>query len=190
MSSDLKRVVSFYTPNKKYSGNLEVQNPGMRTLDLMNSSNIYWKNPSDKSFNDALLLHDVSVEVLGGQVLNRYETLQLRIGDILFFSDELSVSGDETEKKRARAISQKTNEKPSGLEIITRMRGDSFYLVKGFFYGLFRNKSQQRFIPLMASAIFEVTRTGEKWQTTKLDIGNTFIGMSTVHIEACSIKSL
>ena len=168
---------------------LEVQNPSMRTLDLMNGSIIYWKNPADKTFNDALLLHNVTVEVLGGQVINRFDSLQLRVSDIIFFSDELIKSGDATEKKRAKMLSQKTQEKPSGLEIITRMRGDSFYVVKGFFYGLFKNKSQQRFIPLMASAIFEVTRTGGKWENTKLDIGNTFIGMSTVHIEACSIKS-
>ncbi len=160
----------------------------MRTLDLMNSSSLYWKNPAEKSFNDSILLRDVSVEVIGGQVLNRFSKLQLRIGDIVFFSDELSESGDEIEKKRARVLTERTDEKPSGIEIITRMRGDSFYLVKGLFHGLFKSKSQHRFIPLMDAMIFEVTRTGGEWETTKLDTGNTFIGLSTVHIEACSMK--
>ena len=181
------REITLYTPNKKYTGTIDLQNEGMRTIDLLNSSSIYWREPNEKSFNDSIQLFDVVIEVQGNKKLSRFHKLQLRLSDIIFFSDNLNLTGSLTEIKRAKTLYQKTSEKKSSVKIITRMRGDAFYIVKGVFYGLFKNKSQQRFFPLTNPQVREILRTGSEWQTRNIDVGSHFIGLSTNHIEACSM---
>jgi hypothetical protein len=140
------REVKLYTPNKKYTGLIDIQNEEMRTLDLLNSSNIFWKNPNSKSFNDSIMLNDVTVMVQGNRKLSTFDKLQLRLADIIFFSDSLNKTGSTTEIKRAETLSQKSNEKESRVKIITRMRGDTFYIIVGVFYGLFKNTEVSRFL--------------------------------------------
>lgn len=181
------REINLYTPNKRYTGLIDMQREDMRTLDLLNSSNIFWKNPNQKSFNDSILLRDVRVVAQGDKQLSRFGKLQLRLSDIIFFSDSLKKTGSVTELKRAETLSQKSNEKEKRVKIITRMRGDTFYIIVGSFYGLFKSKTQQRFMPIMKSKVREVLRTGADWEVKDLDIGNTFIGLSAQHIEACAL---
>ncbi len=66
------------------------------------------------------------------------------------------------------------------------MRGDSFFLILATFHGLFKNKTKSRFLPLTEAKIYEVMRTGEKWERFEIDVGNNFIGLSSHHIESCS----
>ena len=188
MTEASSREVNLYTPNKKYIGLIDIQNEEMRTLDLLNSSNIFWKNPNSKSSNDSIMLNDVTVMVQGDRKLSTFSKLQLRLADIIFFSDSLNKTGSTTEVKRAETLSQKSNEKESRVKIITRMRGDTFYIIVGVFFGLFKNKTQQRFMPITRSKVREVIRTGTDWETNDINVGNHFIGLSTYHIEACSME--
>lgn len=186
MAEYLKREINLYTPNKRYTGMIDIKSERIRTIDLLNSSNIYWKDPTEKSFNDSILLTDVKVTIQGGKTLASFQKLQLRLSDIIFFSDTLHKTGDSIEKMRARTLSQKSHEKVSTARILTRMRGDTFYLIVGVFHGLFKSKSQMRYFPLTEAKVHEILRTGPKWETKEIDVGNQFIGLSTNHIEACS----
>ncbi len=186
MAEYLKREIYLYTPNKMYRGMIDIKSERIRTIDLLNSSNIYWKDPTEKSFTDSILLTDVKVTIQGGQTLASFNKLQLRLSDIIFFSDSLHKTGNSIEKMRARTLSQKSHEKMSTARILTRMRGDTFYLIVGVFHGLFKSKSQQRYFPLTEAKVHEILRTGSKWETKEINIGNQFIGLSTNHIEACS----
>jgi hypothetical protein len=184
----VKREINLYTPNKIYTGRIDIKSERIRTIDLLNSSNLYWKDPAQKSFEDAIMLSDVKVNIQGGKNLASFSKLQLRLSDIIFFSDSLYRTGNSTEKMRARTLSQKTNERVSNARILTRMRGDTFYLIVGVFHGLFKSKSKQRYFPLTEPKVHEILRTGSKWESNLIDIGNNFIGLSTHHIEACSFS--
>ncbi len=186
MADATKREVNLYTPNKIYTGMIDIKSERIRTIDLLNSSNLYWKDPAQKSFDDSVLLSDVKVTIQGNKTLASFNKLQLRLSDIIFFSDGLYKTGNSTEKLRARTLSQKSHEKMSTARILTRMRGDTFYLIVGVFHGLFKSKSKQRYFPLTEAKVHEIMRTGAKWETREIDIGNQFIGLSTNHIEACS----
>ena len=186
MEDASKRKVKLYTPNKIYSGFIDIKSENIRTIDLLNSSNLYWKDPGEKSFSDSILLQQATVTIEGNKVLGTFPKLQLRLADIIFFADELGSSGDSTEKARAATLTAKTQEKVTSLRVLTRMRGDAFYLINGIFYGLFKSKSQQRYLPVTQVQINEIIRTGDKWSNKKVDIGNSFIGLATEHIEACT----
>jgi hypothetical protein len=186
MQETIQREVVLFTPNKKYTGKIDLQNDDMRTIDQLNSATIYWKDPNEKSFNDAVLLNDVEVSLHGHGKIISFDRLQLRLSDIVFFSDKLSTSGVETEKMRAKILTEKAQEKASQVRILTEMRGDSFFIVLGLFHGLFKNKTKNRFLPLTGAKIYELLRTGDKWTRVEVDVGNTFIGLSSGHIESCS----
>ncbi len=183
---DTKRKVKLYTPNKVYSGYIDIKTESIRTIDLLNSSSLYWKDPAERSFTDSILLTQATITIEGEKVLGTFPKLQLRLSDIVFFSDVLEKSGNFTEKVRATALSTKSQEKVSMVRIITRMRGDAFFLITGIFFGLFKSKSQHRYLPVTRVQINEIIRTGDEWSNKIVDIGNNFIGLSTEHIEACT----
>ena len=189
MQESVQREVVLFTPNKKYTGKIDLQNEDMRTIDQLNSATIYWKDPNEKSFNDAVLLNDVEVSLHGHGKIISFDRLQLRLSDIVFFSDKLSTSGVETEKMRAKILTEKAQEQASQVRIITEMRGDSFFIVIGTFHGLFKNKTKNRFLPLTGAKIYEVLRTGDNWTRVEVDVGNNFIGLSSNHIESCSFSA-
>jgi hypothetical protein len=188
MQETVKREIILYTPNKRYTGTIDLKNDEIRTIDQLNSANVFWKNPNEKSFNDAILLYDVEVFLHGTGKLASFKKLQLRLSDIVFFSDKLKTTGDVSEKIRAQTLSQKSQDDVSKVRILTEMRGDSFYMVIATFHGLFKKKTQHRYMPLTEAKIYEVLRTGDKWQRIEIDIGNDFIGLSSNHIEACSFS--
>ena len=188
MQESIQREVILFTPNKKYTGKVDLKNDDIRTIDQLNSSTIYWKNPAEKSFDDAVLLHDVDISVHGVDKLTSFKKLQVRLSDIIFFTDRLESSGDSAEKLRAQTLSAKAKDERAKAKIITEMRGDSFFFVFGTFHGLFKNKTKQRYFPLTEVKIYEVLRTGEKWDRIEVDIGNHFIGLSSDHIEACTLS--
>lgn len=188
MPESIQREVILFTPNKKYTGKIDLKNDGIRTIDQLNSSTIYWKNPAEKSFDDAVLLYDVDVSVHGVDKLTSFKKLQVRLSDIMFFTDRLETSGDSAEKMRAQTLSAKAKDERAKAKIITEMRGDSFFFVFGTFHGLFKNKTKQRYFALTEVKIYEVIRTGEKWDRFEIDLGNHFIGLSSNHIEACTLS--
>lgn len=184
----VKREVCLFTPNKKYTGTIDLKNDGIRTIDQLNSAMIYWKNPAEKSFDDAVQLTDVTVSVHGTTKLTSFKKLQLRLSDIVFFSDQLHSTGDTSEKIRAKTLSVKSKDDLAKVRVLTGMRGDSFFLILATFHGLFKNKTKQRFMPLTEAKIYEIMRTGDKWERIEIDVGNDFIGLSSNHIEACSFS--
>lgn len=93
MPESIQREVILFTPNKKYTGKIDLKNDGIRTIDQLNSSTIYWKNPAEKSFDDAVLLYDVDISVHGVDKLTSFKKLQVRLSDIMFFTDRLETSG-------------------------------------------------------------------------------------------------
>ncbi len=189
MQDAIQRPVILYTPNKIYSGTIDLKNDDIRTIDQLNSSTIYWKNPAEKSFNDAILLYDVTVSVHGAEKFTTFKKLQLRLSDIIFFTDQLQSSGDSSEKLRAQTLSAKAKDERAQAKIITEMRGDSFYFIFGTFHGLFKNKTKQRFFPLTEVKAYEILRTGGKWERIEINLSNHFIGLSSNHIESCSLSA-
>jgi len=186
MQESVKREVNIFTANKQYTGKIDLKNDNIRTIDQLNSSNIYWKNPNEKSFDDAIQLSDVTVSIHGTPKLASFPKLQLRLADIIFFSDKLETTGDIGEKMRASTLKQKSKDDVAQVRLFTEMRGDSFFLVVATFHGLFKNKTKQRFLPLTEAKIYEVLRTGSKWERTEVNVGNDFIGLSSNHIESCA----
>lgn len=188
MQESIQREVVLFTPNKRYTGKIDLKNDDIRTIDQLNSATIYWKNPNEKSFADAIMMNDVVVSIQGTAKLTSFKKLQLRLSDIIFFTDNLDSSGDTSEKKRAKTLAVKAQDDVAKVKLLTGMRGDSFFLILGTFHGLFKNKTKSRFLPLTKARIYEVMRTGEKWERFEIDVGNDFIGLSSSHIESCSFS--
>lgn len=188
MQDLVQRKIVLFTPNKKYSGKIDLKSDDMRTIDQLNSSTIYWKNPAEKSFDDAIQLYDVDISIQGAGKLSSFKKLQIRLSDIIFFSDSLQKTGTSSEKQRAKTLSVKSKDDVATIRLLTEMRGDSFYYIQGTFHGLFKNKTKQRYFPLTGARVYEVIRTGDKWERFEINIGNDFIGISSNHIEACSFS--
>jgi hypothetical protein len=183
-----QRKITFYTPDKAYVGYMDIANKSLRTTDIFNSSNVYWKDPAEKSFDDALLLRDVSIILEGNVKLGGFDKLQVKLSDVLFFHDSLENLGDSMEKKRAAHLKFKTQESVSLAHIITHTHGSAFLYITGMFYGLFKSKSKSRFIPITEAHVVQVIRSNEKWQKKTIPITGGFVGINTQHIEACTFS--
>lgn len=188
--ADIQRAVTIFTPGKTYEGFIDIPNESLRTIDVFNSNSIYWKDPAEKSFDDALLISDATVILEGNTKLAQLSRVQIRLVDVMFFYDALEDSGDRREKIRAATLKSRAGEDTSSVNIITHLRGDAFYYISGIFYGLFKSKSKQRYIPLTQPSITAVLRVAGGWQKKKIALPGSFIGVSTSHIEACSFKDV
>jgi hypothetical protein len=183
-----QRKITFYTPYKIYSGYIDIANESLRTIDIFNSSNLYWKDPAERSFDDALLLQQATIILEGSTKLGDFAKLQVRISDVIFFYDSLEGMGDSMEKKRAANLMLKTKENTSLVHIITHTRGGTFFYITGMFYGLFKSKSNHRFIPITQANVVEIIRNNDKWQKKSIPVEGGFVGISTKHIEACTFS--
>ena len=47
-----RREIIVFTPGKQYSGEVDIPSPDFRTTDLLNSANLYWKDPAEKNFKN------------------------------------------------------------------------------------------------------------------------------------------
>lgn len=188
MQDSVQREINLFTPNKRYSGKIDLKNDDIRTIDQLNSSTIYWKNPAEKSFDDAILLYDVEVSLHGAGKLASFNKLQIRLSDIIFFSDSLKKTGTDAEKMRAKTLSTKAKDELARAKILTEMRGDSFFFISGTFHGLFKNKTKQRYFALTNVKVYEIVRTGDKWERNEVSVGNEFIGVAADHIESCTLS--
>ena len=183
-----QRKITLYTPDKAYVGYIDIANTSLRTTDIFNSSSVYWKDPADRSFDDALLLNNASIVLEGNTKLGSFDKLQVKLSDILFFHDSLENLGDSMEKKRAAHIKVKTQESTSIAHIITHTHGSAFLYITGMFYGLFKSKSKHRFIPITEANVVQIVRSNEKWQKKIIPITGGFVGINTQHIEACTFS--
>lgn len=185
--TSVERRVTFYTPNKTYSGFVDLKAYNIRTLDLLNSASIYWKNPDEKNLNKSILLSKAHIELDGGKHLGSFHRLQMNLSDIIFFTDYLQNTGDVTEKLRYTTLATKTKEKDSRVHILTRVTGDAFYMISGTFSGLFKKKSQERYLPVKNATVHAVIRIGEEW-IKRLVVEKQFVGIATRHIESCTFN--
>ncbi len=183
-----QRKVTLHTADKVYSGFIDIGNSSLRTIDIFNSANLYWKNPAEKSFDDALLLRQASILLQGNVKFGEFDMLQLRLSDIILFYDSLQTAGDNREKMRASTLKAKTGEEMELVQIITNTQGNGFYYLTGAFHGLFKSKSKQRYIPITEASVTEVLRVGNSWQKKKVMSDGAFIGVSTQHIESCKFS--
>jgi hypothetical protein len=181
-----QREITLHTPGKVYTGAIDMANSSVRTTDFFNSASLYWKNPAEKSFDDALLLHQARIILEGDTKLSEFGKLQLRLADVVFFFDELKQSGDEKEKLRAATLKARTKEETSLLQAITHTHNNSFFFITGVFYGLFKSKSNLRFMPLTEATVTKVIWQDGRWQKQKIAIGHDFVGISIRHIESCT----
>jgi len=183
-----KRAITIYTPDKIYTGTMDVPNDTLRSIDIFNSSNIFWKNAAEKSFDDALLLYNASIMLEGNTKMGDFSKLHIKLSDVIFFHDSLEGLGDSKEKMRAASLSMKTKESTSTAHIITQSLGHGFFYITGTFYGLFKSKSKSRYIPLTQTNVVQVTKSNDKWQKKSIHIEGGFLGIHTRFIESCTFS--
>jgi hypothetical protein len=82
---------------------------------------------------------------------------------------------------------QKTQENVKLVTIITRQVLNSFYDISGKFYGLFKKKSNDKFIPLTEAQMVEIYKKQDKWFKREISLPHKFIGVSNLHIESITI---
>ncbi|MEN8190063.1 MAG: hypothetical protein ABFS19_09475 [Thermodesulfobacteriota bacterium] len=182
-----RRKITIFTPGKQYSGEVDIPNPDLRTTDLLNTTNLYWKNPAEKNFNDALMMFNVTLTIDGIKNFQHFEKVQIRQPNIIFFHDDLTHAGNAEEKKRADALIRKAHEEKKFIHLITKVRLNSFFDIQGSFYGLFKSKSIQKYIPLNDVIMHEIIRQQDKWVKKKIPLANNFIGVNTGYIETCAV---
>jgi hypothetical protein len=183
-----QRKITFFTPDKIYTGYIDVGNESLRTIDIFNSSNMYWKDPAERSFEDAFLLNNASITLEGNTKLGDFGKLQVKLADVLFFHDSFENLSNQMEKKRAETLKMKAKESTTPVHIFTHLRGDMFFYITGMFYGLFKSKSNHRFIPITQVKVVQLVRCDGKWQKRNIPIEGGFIGVSIEHIEACTFS--
>ena len=183
-----RKLAIITSMGKKYSGMLDVPNESFRTTDLLNSSNIYWRNPNEKCYDNAIMMHDVDLYIDKTSVYKRYKKIQIKVPEIVYFYDEFERLGDEMEKKRAVTIAQGVKEQAQQVHIITTMVANSFYDISGLFFGLFRKKSLNNFVPLNQVTMREIYQRDGTWKKKELTIPYGFIGVSNNHIESITLE--
>jgi hypothetical protein len=186
--ADKRKVVIVTSMGKKFSGYIYVPNATLRTTDLLNSPNVYWKDPSEKCFENAIQIHDVQLMVDDSTVCAKFDKIQVKLAEVIYFYDDQATLGDEKEKLRATAMVKKTHESEQHVRIITTEVSNSFYSIKGTFYGLFKKKSNDKFIPITDVSITEIYKKENKWFQKAIELPHNFICISTSHIEATTIS--
>ena len=180
-----QRKVVVVTPlGKIYQGMVDIPNDSYRTTDLFNSSNVFWRDPAQKCLENAVLFHDVELLIGGSAISVKFDKLQIKLSEIIYFYDDQEKISDDKEKMRASSMVQKTHEHSQVVDIISKPVSNSFYHLKGMFFGLFKKKSNDRFIPLTDAKLIEIYKKNDKWFKREIDLPYKFIGVSTHYIEA------
>jgi len=174
---------------KKYKGMVDVPSETFRTTDLLNSSNIFWKSPNLKCYDNAIFMSDVRLFLDDTAVYKKFDSIQIKLSDIIYFYDDIKEIGDEMEKKRASTMARQTNEEVQTVNIITKQVANSFYDINGIFFGLFKKKSNDNFIPLTQANIVEIYKKQDKWVQKKVKLPHNFICVNNNHIESVTFKS-
>lgn len=185
--AEQRKVVVVTSLGKMYRGEVDIPNANFRTTDLFNSSSIFWQNPADKCFENAILFHDVQLLIGDAAIKVQFDKIQVKLSEVIYFYDDQEIISDEREKMRASSMVQKAQEKSQTVDIITKQVSNSFYHLTGVFFGLFKKKSNDKFIPLTDIKLIEIYKKGDKWFQRNIDVPYKFIGVSTSHIEALRI---
>jgi hypothetical protein len=184
MDAKQRKLAIVTSLGKKYSGMVDVPSENFRTTDLLNSSNIFWKSPNLKCYDSAIFMSDVRLFLDGTAIYKKFDFIQIKISDIIYFYDDIEGIGDEMEKKRASTMVRQTNEDAQTVNIITKQVANSFYDITGRFFGLFKKKSKDNFVPLTQANIVEICRRQDKWVQKKVKLPHNFICVSNNHIES------
>jgi hypothetical protein len=174
---------------KKYKGMVDVPNETFRTTDLLNSANIFWKSPNLKCYDNAIFMSDVRLFLDDTAVYKKFDSIQIKLSHIIYFYDDIKEIGDEMEKKRASTMARQTNEEVQTVNIITKQVANSFYDINAIFFGLFKKKSNDNFIPLTQTNIVEIYKKQDKWVQNKVKLPHNFICVNNNHIESVTFKS-
>jgi len=188
MDTKQRKLGIVTTLGRKYSGMVDVPSETFRTTDLLNSSNIFWKNPNLKCYDNAIFMSDARLFLDGTSVYKKFDTVQVKLPEIIYFYDEVEGIGDEMEKKRATTMVKQTDENAQIVNIITKQVANSFYDINGIFFGLFRKKSKDNFIPLTKANIVEIYRKQDKWVQKRVKLPHNFICVSNTYIESVTFK--
>lgn len=183
----IRRDITVYTPGKHYVGEIDVPNAKLRTTDLLNRENLYWKDPAEKKFDDSLLMFNVTLSIEGIREFQKFDRVQIRQPNIIFFHDDIVNLGDEVEKKRVIASRGDSEVEKQFIHLITKVRLNSFFDIKGSFFGLFKMKSNQKYLPLSDVVLYEIINRKGQWMKRKIDLVNNFIGVNTRHVETCVV---
>jgi len=186
--TEQRRVVAVTSLGKVYKGMVDIPNATFRTTDLFNSPSIYWKDPNDKCFDNAVLLRDVQLLIGGSAICVKFDKVQLKLSEVIYFYDDQQAITDDKEKMRASSMVQKTQEYSQSVDIITTEVINSFYHLTGTFFGLFKKKSKDKFIPLTDVKLIEIYKSDGKWFQKNVELPHKFIGVSTRHVEAMRIR--
>jgi hypothetical protein len=185
----LQRKLAIMTSmGKKYSGMVDVPTDSFRTTDLLNSANIFWRNPNEKCYENAIMMYDAHLFLGETMVYKTFEKIQIKLSEIFYFYDEIEMLGDEMEKKRATTMTQNIMEKAQRAHIITKMVANSFYDISGLFFGMFRKKSKDNFVPLTKVTLMEIFKKDGRWTKKELKFPHSFIGVSNTHIESIALE--
>lgn len=188
MDSNQRKLAIVTSLGKRYSGVVDVPNPQFRTTDLLNSANVFWKNPNEKCFDNAIMMHDVKLVLDDKAIYQQFEKIQIKLSEIFYFYDDSADIGNEMEKKRAATMVKQTQEKAQTINIITKHVAKSFYHITGSFYGLFKKKSKDKFVPITQASIVEIFKKQDKWAKRAVHLPHNFIGVSNQHIESITIE--
>ncbi len=187
-TKDLQRKVNIITPlGKRYLGFIDIPNASLRTTDIFNSSNAYWKDQKEKYFDDGLLLHDAKV-FLDDSPYKEYDKLQIKLSRVIAFYDDFSSIGSEIERNRFATLKKKSGSQIHIIHLVTKVTGNSFYEINGQFSGLLKKTAHDRFISLTQVEITEVINKESKWFRKTISIPTNFLGISTYFIEAMEVK--
>ena len=189
MEAKQRKLAIITSLGKKYSGAVDVPSETFRTTDLLNSSNIFWRNPNLKCYDNAIFMSDVRLFLDDTAIYKKFDSMQIKLSEIIYFYDEIEGIGDEMEKKRANTMVRQSNEEVQLVNIITKQVANSFYDITGVFFGLFKKKSKDSFIPLTQANIVEIYRKQDKWVQKKIKLPHNFICVSNSHIESVTFKS-
>ena len=179
-----RKLAIMTSMGKKYSGMVDVPSESFRTTDLLNSSNVFWRNQNEKCYDNAILMYDARLFIDETTIYKKYEKIQIKLSEIFYFYDEMEMIGDDMEKKRASTMAQSIQEQAQRAHIITKMVANSFYDISGMFFGLFRKKSKDNFVPLTEVTMGEIFKKDDKWTKKEFKFPHGFIGVSNKHIEA------
>ena len=169
---------------RRYSGKVDIPSENFRSTDLLNSSNAYWRNPNEKCYDNAIMMYDVTLYIGNLAVYKRFEKIQVKMQEIIYFYDDLPNVGDAGEKKRASTMMSQIHENAQAVNIITGMVGASFYDITGTFYGLFKKKSKDRFFTLTQAEIVEIYKKDNKWTRKAIHLPHHFICINNAYVES------
>lgn len=187
--------VTVVTPRKKYLGVLSPSKVHLRTSDLLNNPNLFPRYHDQTILENALRLHNAT-ELIDGRIrYKKHDHIDIIICNIIFFYDEHESLGNAAERERAKkALEQQKALQPesvkSYLTIDTSIYGNSFFEIKGVFFGRFRNLMKQNFVSLTNAKVKEkIIQNNENiLSSLPYKIRNSFVAVNTSHIASYSIR--